>query len=205
MRPLGQSVSRHVVLILITGLAFAAPAAADQIVYFINGKAITVKSVEKGERLTILEIDGGGRIGVPTAQIDRIEELKLSPPSSAAAVPQPIPAPSQNTSGTAPAQTTVVAPSTGDARAGATPPQTSVATGPGFNGQASQPPGGPGIVPLQISATPAQTGTAPPTAETPPTSASRAADAKLRPAMQPGAGRQMAPRKDGRSASRPEH
>jgi hypothetical protein len=57
-------------------------------VYFTNGKAITVKTVEKGPKLTILEIEGGGRIGIPTVQIDRIEDLNLSPPAAPAAVPQ---------------------------------------------------------------------------------------------------------------------
>jgi hypothetical protein len=65
--------------------AFAVvPASADQVVYFINGKALTVKSVERGDKVTILEIDGGGRIGVPTMQIDRVEELQLSAPAAIA-------------------------------------------------------------------------------------------------------------------------
>ena len=51
---------------------------ADQIVYFVNGKAMTVKAVEKGERFTTLEMEGGGRIGVPTDQIVRIEEYQVS-------------------------------------------------------------------------------------------------------------------------------
>jgi hypothetical protein len=59
-------------------------ARADQVVYFLNGKAITVTKVEKGDKITILEIEGGGRIGIPTMQIDRIEDLALTP-----AVPPP--------------------------------------------------------------------------------------------------------------------
>jgi hypothetical protein len=68
-------------LILAAGclLAISSVVRADQVVYFLNGKAITVKKVEKGDKLTILEIEGGGRIGIPTVQIDRIEELTLSP------------------------------------------------------------------------------------------------------------------------------
>jgi hypothetical protein len=60
---------------------------ADQVVYFVNGKAIMVKSVEKGEKFTILEMDGGGRIGVPTDQISKIEDFAVS---------QPAPAPGQD-------------------------------------------------------------------------------------------------------------
>src|SRR5262245_51319907 len=76
------------------------PAFADQVVYFVNGKAITVKNVEKGDKITILEIEGGGRIGVPTQQISRIEDLNLSPPApatvpvaAAPAMAAPAPAP----------------------------------------------------------------------------------------------------------------
>jgi hypothetical protein len=82
--------------LLLTAFAATLPARADQIVYFVNGKAMTVKSVERGDRVTILEIDGGGRIGVPTVQIDRIEDLQLSAPAAATAavvVPPPAPAP----------------------------------------------------------------------------------------------------------------
>jgi hypothetical protein len=74
----------------------AVPARADQVVYFVNGKAMTVKSVERGDRVTILEIEGGGRIGVPSVQIDRVEDLQLTAPAAAAAVvPPPAPAPVQ--------------------------------------------------------------------------------------------------------------
>lgn len=72
----------------------ARPAAADQIVYFVNGKAMTVRAVEKGERFTILEIEGGGRIGVPTEQIQRIEEYHAPAPQPVAvqqAPPSPHP------------------------------------------------------------------------------------------------------------------
>ena len=75
-------------------LAFslASPLCADQVVYFINGKAIMVKSVEKGEKFTVLEMDGGGKIGVPTDQIARIEDYVLSAPAAPqfAAPPAPI-------------------------------------------------------------------------------------------------------------------
>jgi hypothetical protein len=77
---------------LLALLVAAAPARADQVVYFVNGKAMTVKSVERGDRVTILEIEGGGRIGVPSVQIDRVEELQLSAPATAV-VPPPAPAP----------------------------------------------------------------------------------------------------------------
>ena len=74
-------------------LALGAPVHADQVVYFSNGKAIMVKSVEKGEKFTVLEMDGGGRIGVPTEQIARIEEYAISAPSAPQAAPPPVPAP----------------------------------------------------------------------------------------------------------------
>jgi len=71
--------------------ALAAPCAvADQVVYFINGKAMIVKSVETGDGLTILEMEGGGRIGVPSAQIERVEEFTLSVPA-APALAAPVP------------------------------------------------------------------------------------------------------------------
>jgi hypothetical protein len=88
--------SRHgltlAVLFAATVVFAGAPAAlADQIVYFQNGKAITVKSVEKGDKLTILEMDGGGKIGVPTAQIVRIEDYLVTAngavPGTGVAVP----------------------------------------------------------------------------------------------------------------------
>lgn len=59
-------------------------ALADEIVYFTNGKAMTVKKIEKGERFTILEIEGGGRIGVPNDRIARIETLQIPRPSTGA-------------------------------------------------------------------------------------------------------------------------
>lgn len=55
-------------------------AVADQVVYFANGKAIMVKKVEQGDEITILEMEGGGRLGVPTAHIVRIEEYAVSKP-----------------------------------------------------------------------------------------------------------------------------
>src|SRR3989338_2379434 len=72
-------------------LALGAAVHADQVVYFSNGKAIMVKSVEKGEKFTVLEMDGGGRIGVPTEQIARIEEYAISAPSAPQAAPPPVP------------------------------------------------------------------------------------------------------------------
>lgn len=72
-------------------LALGVPLHADQVVYFSNGKAIMVKSVEKGEKFTVLEMDGGGRIGVPTDQIARIEEYAISAPSAPQAAPPPAP------------------------------------------------------------------------------------------------------------------
>ncbi|MGH9749258.1 MAG: hypothetical protein ACRD6R_04975, partial [Candidatus Polarisedimenticolia bacterium] len=67
-----------------TFLGAAGAASADQIVYFVNGKAMMVRSVEKGEKFTVLEVEGGGRIGVPTEQIARIEEYQVSPPQAPA-------------------------------------------------------------------------------------------------------------------------
>ncbi len=57
-------------------------AIADQVVYFSNGKAMMVKKIETGDLITILEIEGGGRIGVPTSQIVRIEEYAVSKPNN---------------------------------------------------------------------------------------------------------------------------
>ena len=74
-------------------LVLGAPVRADQVVYFTNGKAIMVKSIEKGEKFTVLEMDGGGRIGVPTDQIARIEEYAVSAPAAPQAAPPPVAAP----------------------------------------------------------------------------------------------------------------
>lgn len=57
-------------------LAVPAVLRADQVVYFLKGKAIVVKSVEKGVKFTVLELEGGGRVGVPTEQIERIEDVQ---------------------------------------------------------------------------------------------------------------------------------
>ena len=98
------------------------PARADQVVYFLNGKAITVKKVEKGDKVTILEIEGGGRIGIPTVQIDRIEELSLSPtvmPAPQTQVTAILPAPPQPVANTVPQ-----------------PPASAMPAGPGTGGHA---------------------------------------------------------------------
>jgi hypothetical protein len=73
-------------------LSLVSPLFADQVVYFINGKAIMVKSVEKGDKFTVLEMDGGGKMGVPTDQIARIEEYVLSAPAAPQFVAPPAPA-----------------------------------------------------------------------------------------------------------------
>jgi hypothetical protein len=70
-------------MIMAIGALFAAPALADEIVYFVNGKAMMVQKVEKGPEFTILEIQGGGRIGVPNAHITRIEPYQVSAPRPA--------------------------------------------------------------------------------------------------------------------------
>ena len=62
---------------------------ADQVVYFSNGKGMMVKKViDEGDGITILELEGGGRIGVPTAQIVKIEEYAVSKPSGRGAAPR---------------------------------------------------------------------------------------------------------------------
>ncbi len=102
---------------------------ADQVVYFVNGKAIMVKSIEKGEKFSILEMEGGGRIGVPTDQIERIEEYRVSsePTATQAAVaPAPQPAP-------APAAAEVAQPQTGTPNPPV--PASPVAQGPGMGGK----------------------------------------------------------------------
>src|SRR6266581_342116 len=65
---------------------------ADQVVYFVNGKAIMVKSIEKGEKFTVLEMEGGGRIGVPTDQISKIEDFAVTAPQAIPAQSAPVPA-----------------------------------------------------------------------------------------------------------------
>jgi hypothetical protein len=69
--------------IMAIGALSALPALADEIVYFVNGKAMMVKKVEKGPEFTILEIEGGGRIGVPNDHITRIELYQVSAPRPA--------------------------------------------------------------------------------------------------------------------------
>lgn len=70
---------------------------ADQVVYFVNGKAMMVKSIERGPKFSILEVDGGGKIGIPNEQIDRIEEYQVQP--AGAAIPQAPPVPAAVTGG----------------------------------------------------------------------------------------------------------
>jgi hypothetical protein len=115
---------------LLAAAAASFPVMADQVVYFVNGKAMTVKTIEKGPKITVLEVEGGGRIGVPTLQIDRIEDLNVSPPPATVpvtAIIQQQPAPQQ----TAPAQVAVATPA-GQAAAGPQAP----AAGPGAGGKA---------------------------------------------------------------------
>src|SRR6266850_2195356 len=81
--------SRHLPLVALLLCAGIPTTFADQVVYFVNGKAIMVKSVEKGEKFTILEMDGGGRIGVPTDQISKIEDFAVSDPVAAQAPAAP--------------------------------------------------------------------------------------------------------------------
>ena len=110
---------------IVTAAAASFPALADQVVYFVNGKAMTVKTVEKGPKITVLEVEGGGRIGVPTLQIDRIEELQPAtapPPATLPATgtmvntPQPVQQPA------APAQVAAGAPGGAPATAAVAPP-----------------------------------------------------------------------------------
>jgi len=113
------------------------PAAfADQVVYFVNGKAIMVKSVEKGAKFTVLEMDGGGRMGVPTEQIARIEEYEVSaagaPVVAIASAPAPV---QQPVAPAAPASTPgAVAPLTGVPQAMGFPRPVPAALGPGMGG-----------------------------------------------------------------------
>ncbi len=60
---------------VLLSLAGTASLRADQVVYFVKGKAIVVKSVEKGPKFTVLELEGGGKVGVPTEQIERIDDV----------------------------------------------------------------------------------------------------------------------------------
>jgi hypothetical protein len=119
---------------------------ADQVVYFVNGKAMTVKSVDRQAKLTFLEMDGGGRIGVPTEQIARIEEYQVSPPAvpvaatPVAVVPTPAAAPAM------PGQP-------GAAERAA--PAAALPSGPGYGGQPLNPQHGVGnLAPLQVGGSP---------------------------------------------------
>src|SRR2546427_12296283 len=105
---------------------------ADQVVYFVNGKAIMVKSVEKGEKFTVLEMEGGGRIGVPTEQISKIEDYVVSAPVAAQGAPPQVAA--------APALPAPALPAQAGGPA-APLPQPTVIPGPGIGGR---PVGGPG-------------------------------------------------------------
>jgi len=92
-------------------------AIADQVVYFTNGKAMMVKKVEQGDIVTILELEGGGRLGVPSEQILRIEEYAVSQPNGGrppgaqqtrAAAPAPPGVAGQESSGIAAARSAAV-------------------------------------------------------------------------------------------------
>jgi len=133
-------------IVIFAGLALAAPATADQVVYFVNGKAITVKKVEKGDRITILEVEGGGRIGMPSEQIERIEELLLSNPAPAAPAAPPPMLPAE---GLGPqAQPAAAVTTTANASASGAP------VGPMIGGKSNQPGGGlAGAQPLAVGGT----------------------------------------------------
>jgi hypothetical protein len=121
---------------------------ADQVVYFVNGKAIMVKSVEKGEKFTILEMEGGGKVGVPTDQISKIEDFAITAPQAIPAQSAPVPA------AVAPIVAAGPAPAAAPpAVASGLPTDPSMAAGPGIGGR---PAGGPNdnlahIKPLDIS------------------------------------------------------
>ena len=151
-------------------LSLVSPALADQVVYFVNGKAIMVKSVEKGEKFTVLEMDGGGKMGVPTDQISRIEDYVLSAPAVPQYVPPPpVQAPVQSATQTpmqAPAQAPGVAPGPGAAQAvnplagrvavgipANMPPAAPMVPGPGVGGRPLDPQGKgiAGLRPLDVS------------------------------------------------------
>jgi len=111
---------------------------ADQVVYFVNGKAIMVKSIEKGDKFTILEMEGGGKVGVPTDQISKIEDFVVTAPSAAPAVPvQSMPVPAAMAPIAAAAPNPVTAP---PAIAPGPPAAPAMAPGPGVGGK---PAGGP--------------------------------------------------------------
>jgi len=126
---------KHLPLAAALLCASLAPSFADQIVYFVNGKAITVKSVEKGEKFTVLEMEGGGRVGVPTDQIARIEDYVVTEPVAA-----PVAAPVAQA---APPSQAAAAPSAAvQAVTPGTPlPLPTTQPGPGMGGR---PVGGPG-------------------------------------------------------------
>jgi len=123
---------------------------ADQVVYFVNGKAIMVKSVEKGDKFTILEMEGGGKIGVPTDQINKIEDFAVTAPPTPQAVPvQSAPTPAAAAPIVAAAAASAAAP---PAVASGLPAEPSMPVGPGIGGR---PAGGPNdnlarIKPLDI-------------------------------------------------------
>lgn len=150
-------------ILLAAPLAFSlvSPLCADQVVYFVNGKAIMVKSVEKGDKFTVLEMDGGGKMGVPTDQIARIEEYVLSAPAApqfvAAPAPAVVPAPA-----VAPAPAAPQAANPFESRIGGIPanlpPAAPMIPGPGVGGRPADGPGRglAGLKPLELSGVAAQ-------------------------------------------------
>lgn len=139
------ALKRAVVGVMIALCLALSPAAADQVVYFVNGKAMMVRAVEKGGKFTVLEIEGGGRIGVPTEQILKIEEYVISPPTAFA---QPVivqPSVAQASAVTPPSPMQAGVPSGG-------PPVPSPALGPGLGGRASMAEGRGlgGLTPLSV-------------------------------------------------------
>ena len=146
-------------VLLAAALAFslASPLCADQVVYFINGKAIMVKSVEKGDKFTVLEMDGGGKMGVPTDQIARVEEYVLSAPGAPPAAPAAPQAAPQTAPAPVPAAVTVPGTAqpiiSSDGRINGMPANQPVAAptvpGPGMGGRPAEVPGNKGMAGLQ--------------------------------------------------------
>lgn len=116
--------------------AVSSPAFADQVVYFVNGKAMMVKSVEKGPKFSVLEVEGGGKIGIPNEQIDRIEEYQVQ--AAGAGIPQAIPVPPVVTQGLATAAVPVVPTPGAISGTPSSPPP----SGPGYGGRVDSGPQG---------------------------------------------------------------
>jgi hypothetical protein len=73
--------SFSLIMLFLSTMAFA-----EQVVYFEDGRALVVESMEQEDQFVILKLEGGSSISVPHTRIASIEDHVVSAPSPSASV-----------------------------------------------------------------------------------------------------------------------